>query len=146
MGKVDDDDFGRTMSGRLYSELRAMIKLRTTLGKFGEFWDHIAIFLLARLGRNHFINTKFSKLSKEIADPSDDHELTHSTMYRIFCLKGWRGGGSNKLINKGGSHIMFHSWSPVATMRPAYPSVYLNSNTSYRILTGALGLIFPFGP
>ena len=44
---MDVDDFGRTMSGRLYSELRAMIKLRTTLGKFGEFWAHIAIFWLS---------------------------------------------------------------------------------------------------
>ena len=44
------------------------IKLRTALGKFGEFWAHIARFWLAWVGRNHFVNTKFSKLSKEISD------------------------------------------------------------------------------
>ena len=45
-------------------------KLRTTLGKFGESWDHIAYFWFAGVGHNHFINTKFSKLSKDISDPS----------------------------------------------------------------------------
>ena len=44
-------------------------KLRTALGKFGEFWAHMAHFWLAWVGRNHFVNTKFSKLSKEISDP-----------------------------------------------------------------------------
>ena len=47
-----------------------MCKLRTTLGKFGEFRAHIVIFWFAQVGRNHFINTKFSELIKEIVDPS----------------------------------------------------------------------------
>ena len=46
-----------------------MVKLRTTLGKFGEFWALIANFLLAWVRRNDFVNTNFSKLSKELADP-----------------------------------------------------------------------------
>ena len=46
-------------------------KLRTTLGKFGKFWAHIAYIWLAWRGRNHFVYTQFTKLSKEIADPSD---------------------------------------------------------------------------
>ena len=49
-----------------------MIMLRTTLGKFREFWAYIAYFWLALVGRNHFINTKFTKLSKEITDPNHD--------------------------------------------------------------------------
>ena len=40
-------------------------KLCTTFGKFGEFGAQIAW-----VGCNHFINTKFSKLSKVIADPN----------------------------------------------------------------------------
>lgn len=40
-------------------------KLRTTLGKFGEFWAYIAYFLLVWLGRN-----QFSKFSKEIVYPT----------------------------------------------------------------------------
>ena len=49
-----------------------MIELHTTLGKFGEFWAQI--FWLARVGRIHLVNLKFSKLRKEIAvaDPSYD--------------------------------------------------------------------------
>ena len=44
--------------------------VRTALGKFEEVRAHIAYFWLAcGLGPNHFINTKFSKLSKEISDP-----------------------------------------------------------------------------
>ena len=51
-----------------------MIKLRNTLGlgKLGEFWALIAYFWLAWVRRNHFVNTNFSKLSKEIADPVND--------------------------------------------------------------------------
>ena len=45
-------------------------KLRNTLGKFVEFWAQISYFWLARVGRNHFVTTKFSKLSKEIANPT----------------------------------------------------------------------------
>ena len=30
-------------------------KLRTTLGKFGEFWAYIAYFLLVRLGRKSIL-------------------------------------------------------------------------------------------
>ena len=47
----------------------AITKLRTILGKFGEFWALIAYFWLAWVRHNHFVNTIFSKLSKEIADP-----------------------------------------------------------------------------
>ena len=50
--------------------LCVITKLRTALGKFGEFWAHIEHFLLAWVGRNHFVTTKFSKFSKEISDPS----------------------------------------------------------------------------
>ena len=45
-----------------------MAKLRTALGKFGEFWVHIAYFWPAWVGHNYFVNRKFSKLSKEISD------------------------------------------------------------------------------
>ena len=48
------------------SKISHLPKLR----KFGEFWAHIAYFWLAWLGRNHFLNTKLSKLSKEISDPT----------------------------------------------------------------------------
>lgn len=41
-----------------------------SLGKFGEFWAKIAYFWLAWDGCNHFVSTKFSKLSKETFDPS----------------------------------------------------------------------------
>ena len=54
-----------------------MIKLRTTLGKFGEFRDLIAYFWIAWVRRNHFVNTNFSKLSKEIADPRYDGKCKH---------------------------------------------------------------------
>ena len=47
-----------------------MCKLRTALGKFGEFWALIAYFWLAWVRQNHFVKTNFSKPSKEIADPS----------------------------------------------------------------------------
>ena len=50
-----------------------MTKLLTTLDKFGEFWAQIAYFVLAWVGRYHFVNAKFSKLSKEIEDPTNDH-------------------------------------------------------------------------
>ena len=40
----------------------SMFKLRTTLGKFGEFWALIADFWLAWMRRNQFVNTNFSKL------------------------------------------------------------------------------------
>ena len=46
----------------------AISKLRTTLGKFGEFLALIAYFWLAWVRHNHFVNTIFSKLRKEIAD------------------------------------------------------------------------------
>ena len=49
-----------------------MIKLRNTLGKLREFWALIAYFWLAWVRRNHFVNTNFSKLSKEIADSIND--------------------------------------------------------------------------
>ena len=45
-------------------------KLRTALGKFGEFWAHIAHFWLEWVGRNQFVYTQFSKHRKEIADPN----------------------------------------------------------------------------
>ena len=53
-------------------EHEVMIKLQSTLGKFGEFWAHIAYFWLAWVEHNHFVKTKFTKLSKEISDPSNE--------------------------------------------------------------------------
>ena len=56
---------------QLPSPSRSLLtKLRTTLDKFGEFWAKIAYFWLAWMGRNLFVNTNFSKLSKEISDPT----------------------------------------------------------------------------
>ena len=66
-----------------------MSKLRTTLGKFGEFWALIAYFWLACVRRYHFVNTNFSKLSKEIADPSDERTSASANGPR----EQWRGGG-----------------------------------------------------
>ena len=60
-----------------------MIKLRTTLGKFGEFSAHIAYFWLAWVRRNHFVNTNFSKHSKEIADPSEECDETTQSMLQL---------------------------------------------------------------
>ena len=45
-------------------------KLRSTLGKLGEFLAQIAYFLLAWLGRNHFVNTRLANRSEEISDPT----------------------------------------------------------------------------
>ena len=45
-----------------------MNKLRDVRGKLGEFWAHIVFFWLAWVGRNQFINTKFTTLAMEIAD------------------------------------------------------------------------------
>ena len=57
-----------------------------------------------------------------------------NNVYRVLWLKGWRCdgvGGSNKFINKGESHIMFHGWSPVDTVRQKTSAKrYLNNNTS----------------
>ena len=50
---------------------RVITKLRTTLGKFGELLVHVAYFWRAWVGRNHIVNTKFTELSKYIADFSD---------------------------------------------------------------------------
>ena len=41
------------------------------LGRFGEFLARIAYVMLALVGGNHFINTTFSKLIKEMVDPND---------------------------------------------------------------------------
>ena len=64
-----------------------MTKLRTTLGKFGEFWALIAYFWLAWVKRNHFVNTIFSNLSKEFADHTYDNGsvlvLMHSNQRMI---------------------------------------------------------------
>ena len=59
-----------------------MNKLRTALSKFGEIWGHIAYFWLALVGRNPFVNTKFSKLVKEITDPIDEIHCTHTAKQR----------------------------------------------------------------
>ena len=63
-----------------------MIKLRSTLGKFREFWALIAYILLAWVRHNHFVNTNFSKLSKEISDPN--HKiLSYIINNRVINLK-----------------------------------------------------------
>ena len=59
-----------------------IIKLRTTLSKFVEFWALIRYFGLAWVRHNHFVNTNFSKLNKEIADPSDNAPLNNRTIGR----------------------------------------------------------------
>ena len=62
--EIDDVDGGA--SNNLLDRRQKM-----SLCKLGEFGAHIAYFWLARVGRKHFVNTKLSKLSKEIADPTD---------------------------------------------------------------------------
>ena len=52
-----------------------MHKLQSTLGEFCEFWALIAYFWLAWVERNHFVNRKFTKLSKEISDPRNNTEV-----------------------------------------------------------------------
>ena len=49
-------------------------KLRSISGMLGEFWAHFAFFWLAWVGRNHFINTKFTENIMEIADSSHGGE------------------------------------------------------------------------
>ena len=73
-GREADGDCEAPVADAENDEVR--MKLRTTLCKFGEFWADIAYLWLARLGRNHFVNTKFSKLSKEISDPSQQGRLS----------------------------------------------------------------------
>ena len=41
-------------------------KLRTALGKFGEFWALIAYFWLAWVRRNHFVNTISQNLARRL--------------------------------------------------------------------------------
>ena len=61
-------------------------KLRTALSKFREFWALIAYFWLAWVRYNHFVNTNFSKLSKEISDPN--HKiLSYIINNRVINLK-----------------------------------------------------------
>ena len=48
-----------------------MYKLRSFSDMLGEFWAHSLHFLACIVGRNHFINTKFTKHIMEIANSSD---------------------------------------------------------------------------
>ena len=50
-----------------------MTKLRPVRGMLGEFWAHIAIVGSGRWNWNHFINTKFTKHTMEIADSIHEH-------------------------------------------------------------------------
>ena len=59
-------------------------------GMLGEFWAHIACLWLGLVGRNHFINTKFTKLIMEIADSNDDESPFNSRL-----ISGWTGGREN---------------------------------------------------
>ena len=46
---------------------------------------HIAYFLLAWVARNHFVNTNFSKLSEEIADPNHYQIQTNAKKSENFA-------------------------------------------------------------
>ena len=69
---------------QLHTQL-VVTKLRAVRDMLGEFWTHIAFFWLAKVGRNHFINTKFTKHIMEISDPSNHHASMPITKYvRVF--------------------------------------------------------------
>ena len=103
-----------------------LIKLRTALGKFGECWAHIAYFGLAFVGRNHFVNIKFTKLSKQILDPTRDrfNATAHSRHLlrapQNICdrLRELRGNQDAGLRNKSqGTNI---KWEKHSTCQPKF--------------------------
>ena len=51
--------------------LQSSTKFRTVRGKLEEFCTDIAYFCLAQVGHNRFVNTNFTKLRMEIANPTE---------------------------------------------------------------------------
>ena len=66
-----------SLFGEFYPSSKVEVEVRIevfacrcfSLGKFGEFWTNVAYFWLAWVGCNNYADTKFSKRSKEIANP-----------------------------------------------------------------------------